>query len=209
MKWPARRATGGCDEGGSSGPCVVGPHKMGPVDPMSVDCRMRASRSSARLPIRKNDLAYARIGELAYVPPRSNPVQTGPCIMPWASRRSGLNHAELAYSNVPYAGCAVSQSARPVGAHGMRPGLDGEFRHRPPAAATQEPRVAAETVQPAQTQAPFSHWKNLPEPVPPHGPAQIRPQAPQLPSSMVRSVSHPFAGFPSQLPKPASQTMAH
>ena len=91
----------------------------------------------------------------------------------------------------------------------MRPGSDGEFRHWPPTAATREPRVAAVTVQPAHTQAPFSHWKNLPELVPPHGPAQIRPQAPQLPLSMVRSVSQPFAGLPSQLPKPALQTMAH
>jgi hypothetical protein len=47
---------------------------------------MRASRSSARLPIRENDVAYAGIGELAYVLP-------GAIVPPKRGRASRLGFA--------------------------------------------------------------------------------------------------------------------
>ncbi len=60
------RPAGG-KEGGSAGPCVVGPHKMGPVDPMCIECRLGRTRSSGDLPIRGSGVRAARVGELAYI----------------------------------------------------------------------------------------------------------------------------------------------
>jgi hypothetical protein len=72
---------------------------------------------------------------------------------------------------------------------------------------TQRPGAAPQSVSPERhddTHVPAEH-----DAEPPTGGAQLRPQAPQWLTLLLRFVSQPLAALPSQSPNPATQRKRH